>query len=381
MKKASKYLMMLLGAAAGFGLGIGLVILMDRIPTASKGMLIAQFILVFAALYAFFFAELILHEAGHLLFGLMTGWRFVSFRIGSVLWLRGPNGRITRSKFSLAGTAGQCLMAPPPWREEGFPCVLYNLGGVIVNLATAVVCGLLAWVLWEHPLASVLLAEAAAVGLLLGLTNGIPLPGMMVANDGSNLVSVLRSRDARRALWVQMSFAAAQAEGMRLSEMPDKWFEPFPEASMDNTLVASVAVFAANRQLDALDLPGTEKAIRALLARSKGILPLYRALLTLDGACCELIAGRPADLTEALGSPAVQQVTKAMKSHITVLRTQYIAALLRDRDEAQAAKYQEAFDKAASAYPYQQDVISERALMTLAKEAAAHAPGSNIQEG
>lgn len=371
MKKTTKLLMMLIGVLTGMGLGIGMVAMLDRLPDMPVGRMLALYAFVFVMLYAFLFAQLIAHEAGHLLFGLLTGWRFVSFRIGNILWLRGPDGRVTRSKFSLAGTAGQCLMAPPPWREKDFPCALYNLGGVIVNLTTALVCGLLTWALWDHPLASLLLAEAGIVGLLLGLMNGIPLPGMMVANDGANLVSVLSSRDASRALWIQMSLAAAQAEGLRLTEMPDEWFEPFPESGMDNPLIASIAVFAASRRMDALDLPGAEAAIRLLTARKNGVLPLHRSLLILDGACCELLAGRPADLTEALDTPAVQQVMKAMKSHVSVLRTQYVAALLRDHDEGKASALQEAFDKAAGTYPYRQDLISERALMTLAAQAHA----------
>ena len=370
MKKITKSLIFLIGALVGFGLGVGLIAMLERIPDLSKGEAIALCIFALAMFYAFFFIEIILHEAGHLLFGLLTGWRFVSFRIANILWHRDANGRLRRSKYSLAGTAGQCLMAPPPWQAEGFPCALYNLGGVIVNLATAAICGLLAWRNWDHALAALLLLEAAAVGLLLGITNGIPLPGLIVANDGSNLVSVLKSRDARRALWLQMSIAAAQAEGLSLRDMPEDWFAPFPEASMDNPLISAIAVFTENRLIDALDLPGAEAAIRALLAREKGILPLHRALLTLDGACCELLAGQSADLTTALDTPAVQQVMKAMKTCPTVLRTQYITALLRDHDEAQAAIHLKAFEKMAKTYPYQQDLASERSLMAIAKEAA-----------
>ena len=373
MKKKATWLLVLVGLLAGAGLGILLVTMLERIPDLSTGKELALYVFSFVMLYVFFLVELILHEAGHLLFGLMTGWRFVSFRVGSVLWLRQADGTIRRRKFSLAGTAGQCLLAPPPWREEGFPCLMYNLGGVIMNLATAAVCGLLAWVFWNHPLAALLLMEAAIVGLLLGVTNGLPLPGLVVANDGSNAISMRESRDARRALWIQMSVAAAQAEGMQLKDMPDEWFAPFPEEAMDNPLVASVAVFEANRRLNALDLPGTEAAVRALLRQKQGVLPLYQSMLTLDGACCELLAGRPGDLTDALQAPAVQQIMKAMKTNPSVLRTRYIAALLTEHDEAAAVKAITAFDKLAKTYPYPQDLPAERALMDMAREQAKEA--------
>ena len=139
---------------------------------------------------------------------------------------------------------------------------------------------------------------------------------------------------------------------------------------MDNPLVASVAVFAANRLLNALDLPGAEAAIRALLHREKGVLPLYRALLTVDGAYCELAGGHPGDLTEALDTPAVRQVMNAMRRYPSVLRTRYAEALLRRRDAAQAEEALQAFDKAAKDYPYPQEIENERELIAIAKEAA-----------
>lgn len=371
MKKTMTFLLTCLGLLAGLGLGVLLVAMIGRIPGLSDGQELALYVLAFLMLYVFFLVETVLHEAGHLIFGLMTGWRFVSFRIASMMWLRGGDGRIRRARFSLAGTAGQCLLAPPPWREENFPYQLYNMGGVIVNLLTAAVCGLLAWALWLRPVAALLLVEAALVGLIMALTNGIPMPGLTVNNDASNQRNMMRSRDARRALWVQMNVAAAQTEGKSLREMPEEWFEPFPEASMDNPLVASVAVFSAQRLLDALDLPGAEAAIRALLAREKGVLALYQALLTLDGAYCELVGGHPADMTEGLDKPAVRQIMKAMRRYPSVLRTQYAEALIRRHDEAQAGKYLEAFEKAAADYPYPQEIENERKLIAIAKEAAA----------
>lgn len=373
MKKGVRVLMtvvyVLLGACLGGAIGFCGAYAVDHLPNLPKGAAFGLLLLALIGMYVFFFLEMILHEAGHLAFGLLTGWKFVSFRIGSLLWKRDEDGKLRRSRYALAGTGGQCLMAPPPWRED-FPCALYNLGGILVNLGTAVIGALLVWALWAHPLAALWPAEAALVGLFLALMNGVPMPGM-VANDGGNQRSLSQSVDAKRALWVQMSVATAQARGERMKDMPENWFASFPEEAMDNVLVASVAVMRENRLLDAIDLPAAETAARALLAREKGVLPLYRGLLTMDGAVCELLAGRPADLTEALDAPEARQVMKSMKNQISVLRTKLVAALLRDHDVAEAERLQAAFDKAAAAYPYPQDLVAERALIALAREKSA----------
>ena len=82
------------------------------------------------------YLQIIIHESGHLLFGLLTGYRFCSFRIGSLMWIR-QDGALRFRRLKLAGTGGQCLLSPPDWRED-FPFIWYNLGGVLCNLLSAV---------------------------------------------------------------------------------------------------------------------------------------------------------------------------------------------------------------------------------------------------
>ena len=43
---------------------------------------------LFVEIYVAGFLQIIIHEAGHLVFGLLTGYKFSSFRIGSFMWIR-----------------------------------------------------------------------------------------------------------------------------------------------------------------------------------------------------------------------------------------------------------------------------------------------------
>jgi hypothetical protein len=81
--------------------------------------------------------SLIVHELGHLLCGLLTGYRFLSFRLLYFTWVReGGRIKVTRQKDTVV--SGQCLMVPP--RAEGCPVALYNLGGGFANLLLAGIC-------------------------------------------------------------------------------------------------------------------------------------------------------------------------------------------------------------------------------------------------
>ena len=119
-----------LGMACGFALGFALGAFADSAPGRRAALP--------ALLAAFGCAALctpllvLLHEAGHLACGLLTGYRFVSYRVQSHVWYR-RGGKLCRGRYLIPGTGGQCLMAPPQ-TEERFPFVLYNLGGGLFNI-------------------------------------------------------------------------------------------------------------------------------------------------------------------------------------------------------------------------------------------------------
>ena len=73
------------------------------------------------------FLQVSLHEAGHLMCGLASGYRFVSFRIFSFTWIR-QGGKVRMKRFSVSGTGGQCLLAPPEKPDEEIPVTLYRWG-------------------------------------------------------------------------------------------------------------------------------------------------------------------------------------------------------------------------------------------------------------
>lgn len=88
--------------------------------------LIVLALMLFIAVLAFQM-QVIVHEGGHLLFGLLCGYRFLSFRIGSLMLIKTGEGfRIRR--FTLKGTGGQCLMIPPERKRYQKRCSLLQPG-------------------------------------------------------------------------------------------------------------------------------------------------------------------------------------------------------------------------------------------------------------
>lgn len=317
---------------------------------------------LFAGFLLAYFMQIVIHEAGHLVFGLMSGYRFVSFNVMGFVWQRGDDGRIHTGTMQIAGAGGQCMMAPPEYNGGDFPFTLYNLGGVLANLITAALCALLAWLIPVNAL-RILLFTQTVVGVALAVMNGVPFTTAAIQNDGKNLICIRRNVHARRSLWVQLAMAAELARGVRLRDMPEEWFRPFPEEAMDDALVCTMAVQNTCRLMDAGDFPAALAAIRTLLARKTGVLGIYRTTMTCDGAVCELIAGQAGEFAAALDDKQHQQIMKAMPDHPSILRTQYAIALLRDRNADQAAERLRAFEAAAKKHAFPAEAQSEREII------------------
>ena len=232
--------------------------------------------------------QIILHEAGHLLFGWISGYRFLSFRIGSFMWLK-KDGGIRFARLKIAGTGGQCLMGPPDLTEGKFPYILYNLGGSIINLLSAPIFLMLLFLLASGPFLSVFLILAAAIGIVFALMNGIPLKLAQVNNDGYNVLSLGKNPEALKAFWLQLKVTEQMTKGVRLKDMPDEWFAMPSDKAMKNGIIAAVGVFACNRLMDAMELEKADDTIAELLQMDTGINELHRRLLIVDQVYCELV--------------------------------------------------------------------------------------------
>lgn len=307
------------------------------------------------------FLQIIFHEGGHLMFGLLSGYRFSSFRIGSLMWIE-QDGKMRFRRLSLAGTGGQCLMSPPPMKNRTFPYVWYNLGGVLMNLITASVSAGVALLCQNLRLVNAFCVVVALMGIAFALMNGIPMRGA-VNNDGYNALALGKSPQALRAFWLQMKINERIVAGERLKDMPNDWFLMPSDADMKNSMVAVLGVFACNRLMDEKHFAATDREIERLLSLDSGIVELHRRLLIDDQIYCELVGECKKERLDILRDKAQVKFNKSMKNFPTVLRTEYAYALLAEHDEEKAEKLRLAFEKMARRYPHPQEIEAERELM------------------
>ncbi|MBE5814936.1 MAG: hypothetical protein E7320_07000 [Clostridiales bacterium] len=350
--------------------GILMVQTMDTasLNYATDGQVLLIWLALLVGLYVIFFLEIVLHEAGHLVFGLLTGYGFVSFRVGSLMLLKNEQGWRVR-KFRLGGTGGQCLLDPPPIIDGKMPHVLYNLGGVIVNLIAAVVCFGCTFLCEDGTLVHALLVTAACVGLLFALTNGLPVP-MEQANDGRNALDLGKEPEALTAFRTQLVVNKLNVNGMRLKDMPAEYFVWPGQESRSNVLIAGIAILCANRLLDGHRFGECAVRLDEMLADEPEKLPgMFRKLLLNDRIYLHLLEGE-SEIAQQLMTKEQLKFMKVMNGQLPIHRTAYAYALLAEGNSANAEWALEEFEKAAKNYPHEQEIASERELIALAQQQA-----------
>lgn len=328
---------------------------------------------LFVGMYISMFLQLIIHEAGHLVFGLASGYQFSSFRVGCFMWLK-EDGRLVLRRYSLAGTGGQCLMAPPEMVDDRIPVVLYNLGGSIMNLIGSAVFFAVYLLTDKGSVISVLSLMTTLIGVVFALMNGIPLRLGTVDNDGYNALSLGKSKEAMYAFWIQLKVNEQISKGVRSKDMPEEWFAVPTDEAMRNSMVASQGVFACNRLMDQKRFEEADRLMEHLMGIESGIIGLHRSMLICDWMYCELIGENRRDVLDSMLTKEQKQFMKSMKKYPSVLRTEYVYALLGEKDNAKAEGYLELFEKTSRTYPYPSEIQAERELIEIAQAVEASKP-------
>ena len=352
----------LLGIGMFCGFFIGMIIgqNFDADKPIGQTLLIAGGL--FLAMYAAILIQIIIHEAGHLVFGLMSGYKFSSFRIFSLTFVK-EGGKIRTKRLSIAGTGGQCLMSPPDMIDDKIPVTLYNLGGSIMNIIASTVFLGLYFALKNVQFISTVMIFFTAVGYIFAIMNGVPMRMGTIDNDGYNAFSMSKSPEAMRAFWVQMKINEQTASGVRLKDLPDEWFKLPSDEDMKNSMVATLGVFACNRLMDKENFEEADKLMAHMLSIESGMVGLHRNLLVCDRIYIELITENRKEIIDEMLNNEQKKFMKQMKNFPSVLRTEFAYSLLSEKDTVKAEKIKAQFENIAKTYPYSNDVQAERELM------------------
>lgn len=352
---------------AALGLLIGSLGRSSASNDASAMSIIIETAAGLVALFIAAYLQIVLHEAGHLVCGLVSGYRFVSFRIMSLTLIKDGNGKLRFKRFKLAGTGGQCLMAPPVnVAPNDMPTALFNAGGALSNLLWATIA-LLA-LLYCSNMSSFFkyfLASTMVVGYAFALLNGIPLKMGGISNDGHNLLYLKRNEQSVKGFYTQLLVNEKLQNGTRLSSMPEELFDLGGDIDYSDPMQANVEILRLQRMIDKGEFIAVHNLLKELnFSHGQEMLQLYRLEMQSDMLFTSLVTG-DFEMAKSLSRNKLlmSYITKHAQVMTSKQRVLMAKALILDDNHAEA---QTIYDKVVSKrddYLMQGEVESDIELM------------------
>lgn len=336
--------------AAGAAFGVSLLPEID----GGKGLILIGLSLIFSIYF-----HIIVHEGGHLVCGLLSGYKFVSFRVGSRMLMK-SNGKYMVKKFNIPGTGGQCLLDPPGDKPDHYPMKLYNLGGGLSNFFFSSIATVIT-INTESIAVKEVLIPFIILGVALGATNLIPMKVSGIANDGYNILSLDKDTAGRKAFWQQMRVNRLSTDGVRLKDMDEELFDLASSETEGNPLIDQVKLFWMQRLVDEKRFEEARDYGRKLI-HAKDSIQIFKLMVGVELLYLELIGDCDTATVNALYRKDIQKWMKSVKGYPSTHRVLYAYATRFAHDEKMAAKAAADFAKVCRTYPMLGEIETEKEL-------------------
>lgn len=302
------------------------------------------------------------HETGHLAGGLLSGYKFVSFRIFRLTIIK-ADGRYRLKRFAVSGTGGQCLLMPPDRHLKRIPVALYNSGGVIANVLILFAFMPLLWIdggafLYEFVVIFLF------TDVIIILMNGVPMNVGNVGNDGYNALLLRRSEASKRGIVTQLRVNAMIQNGVRPKDMPAEWFVVADDFDYGNSLELSIPVMAMSRLVDEMKYDEALRGFESLYEHRSEMMRLFAYEIACELVFLRLITG------DVSGAKSLYD--KNLKKYIDDYRTVMSSkerilcamALIGEQNRAKAVGIYDDLYARKDSYLLQGEVKSDLALMS-----------------
>ncbi|MDE6715931.1 MAG: M50 family metallopeptidase [Muribaculaceae bacterium] len=308
----------------------------------------------------------LIHEFGHLICGLISGYKFVSFRIFNYTFISIDN-HIRIKRYSVEGTSGQCLLTPPDQPIDKIPVILYNAGGLIANIIVLLIAIPLFWLnasaVFKECLTIFVLTDA-----LIILLNGVPMKITGVGNDGYNMIFLKKNMLSKQGFVSQLRANAKIQEGIRPKYLSKEWFTTHDHIDYRNAMEVSLPSMSAAILLDEMRFEEALEKYNELYSHKNEMIALYVKEIACELIFLNLVCGNHEKATELLTND-IERYLKAYRKVMSSKERQLCAiALIKDNDRAKAQAIYDNLLARENQYLLQGEVKSDLALMKLILE-------------
>lgn len=316
---------------------------------------------IFLSLIFSFYLHIIVHEAGHLVAGVATNHRFISFRILSFTLIR-QQGRLRLTHFNIPGTGGQCLMSPPAvYLPSAFSW--YISGGVLANLGLSLLC-LIGFLVTDGVMAHSFFMLCGMVGVICIVFNWLPLKLGGVPNDGYHFWYYRNDSGFLRGFASVLQIYAKQSDGQRLANMPDELIvRPELNGKMSPEEFMMTQIFV-NRCFEKDDFQMTHGALVSMEDAMTDVPQIYRWEWSCEMIFCELMLHGNTEKSKRLYSRDLKgYISKSHSFQMPKIRLMIALKVIADNDLIAGQKLKQQALRLSARYPNQGEAAAELELI------------------
>ncbi|WP_028044073.1 hypothetical protein [Candidatus Stoquefichus massiliensis] len=325
---------------------------------------ILPLLFILFSFYISIFLQTIIHELGHMIFGLLSGYQFISIRFFNFTFIK-EDEKLKVKSMKIPGTMGQCLMTIDHFQEP-FPFVLYHLGGIFSNLITAMITLILCFVI-NQPYVQTFFMSLSVFGIISAITNAIPFIAEL-DNDGTNVYNMIKYPITKYACFQQLKIVESINLGYSLKDTPEDYFTIYSHQDLKYSLCMSITVLACLRQIDLGHYQKAYDLAEDILSHVFHINDNYRFILK-GTMIYNMLLNDPQDSRiEIMRDKKYMKLSKLLSSDLTNLRVEYAYELLHNHNPIKATQILDKFNKITKTYPFEGEVIFEQNQINHIKE-------------
>ena len=206
-----------------------------------KYILIPIIVIISALIVVMYLAYIIhsfIHELGHLTFGIISGCKLLSYRIGNYAFVK-ENNKICVKIHKVKGSGGQCLLGEPK-RNSLVSQYCIILGGIFFNLIISVLFYIISF---HVPIVMKAICYLLCfVGIIFIVMNGLPLNNLSIINDGKCLMLIINDKEARTCYYSHSIICRLLFESKSYGDIPKEYFDYDENAAIDNELIGYMII-------------------------------------------------------------------------------------------------------------------------------------------
>lgn len=331
-------------------------------------------IIFLSIIVAAIYINIIIHELGHTIFGLVTGYKFNSMKIGIFVFEIKDNKKIFKIDKKYP-TGGYVKMSYPNMDDEGnYPFLLHSYGGVIANMILAIIFIIILFFLTEKSFFKTFSLTMVFTSIVSIIGNLIPSFKDNMRSDGYRINKLKNNIDFRKANWAIDKISDELSNDIRIREVDSSYFNMLKDINLENIyddilLTSGISYFLALRLLDELKIKEADIKINEILENEEiKMLEVFKTKIVFEGIFLDILNNKDKEYIDNKINGEIEKHIDDNPEDLSVLRFSYAYELIINKNIEKSLELKEKFNKLVNKSELNLDIKMEKDLINLVDE-------------